>query len=146
MILAMFIFSTDAGVWFIGKWPLKSNWTTWYVKLRYCFYMWINHFKILQQSTRWNWKYRTIFHSPLQLSALLFTSFKFNSLYQGAQSIVWCHNVPGIMHSTVPECLSMLYSIFFGCLHTYIGEDIWEIVCTRDNYFEMWVCSSKIRI
>lgn len=96
------------------------------------FYTWINHFKVQEWRTRWNWKHRTIFHSFLQLSPLLFTSFKFNSLCEEIQSIefvaqcTWNHSF-----LCAWETLCVIGRSVLGTYILYSAGHVWGTPKTR---------------
>lgn len=96
------------------------------------FYTWINHFKVQEWRTRWNWKHRTIFHSFLQLSPLLFTSFKFNSLCEEIQSIefvaqcTWNHSF-----LCAWETLCVIGRSVLGTYILYSAGHVWGTPETR---------------
>ena len=124
--------------WSLEKQSLKFNWASGNVNLRifsfffFFFYTWINHFKVQEWRTRWNWKHRTIFHSFLQLSPLLFTSFKFNSLCEEIQSIefvaqcTWNHSF-----LCAWETLYVIGRCVLGTYILYSAGHVWGTPETR---------------
>lgn len=110
------------------------------------FHTWVNHFKAQEWRTRWNWKYRTIFHSFLQLSPLLFTSFKFNSLCEEIQSIEFCGTM--YLKSFIPLCLgdSLCYKVLcFRYLHSLLSWACMRYTWNK-SHFKIWAQSSNWRV